>query len=151
MSSLPQILVDFAGACDARFGAGSAGHNDDGAFVAVGDRAVHVNLDQNANRAVIWTELQRPEHSPIELFERAAVGYTAREFLARGLAIGINRNADLIVLGRSIEQDALTKDDAIDVVAEIAREAEAATAMLRKVVRPSAAAAPAGDAVIFRS
>lgn len=151
MAQPAKIILDFLAACEASDRITLAGHNDDGAFVAVGDRAVHVNLDQNANRAVIWTELQRPEHSPIELFERAAVGYTAREFLARGLAIGINRNADLIVLGRSIEQDALTKDDAIDVVAEIAREAEAATAMLRKVVRPSAAAAPAGDAVIFRS
>jgi len=151
MSSLPRILVDFAGACDGRFGAGSAGYNDDGAFVAVEGRTVHVNLDQNANRVVLWTEIERPQNSPIGSFEHAAVGYTAREFLARGLAIGVNRKADLILLGRSIEQDALAGDDALDLVEEIAREAEAVGAMLQKAARPVGAAAPAGDAVIFRS
>lgn len=151
MSSLPQILIDFTTACQARFGAAAAGHNDDGAFVAVGDRTVHINLDQNANRAVVWTELQRPEHAAIEALEKAAMAYTSRSLLERGLALGINRPADLILLGRSVEQDALSQDEGIDLVAEVAEQAASAAAALAAAAKPDGSPPPAGDAVVFHS
>jgi hypothetical protein len=153
MSSLPSILVDFTTAAQARFGADAAGHNDDGAFIAVGDRMVHVNLDQSANRAVVWTELARPEHAEIEALETVAMAYTSREFLSKGLTLGINRVADLIVLGRSIEQDALAFDEGLDLVTSVAEAAGPAGAALAEASRPSNGHSQprGGDAIIFRT
>ncbi|PTW56631.1 hypothetical protein C8N35_11194 [Breoghania corrubedonensis] len=143
--SLPQALVDFSSRCEARFGAGSAGYNDDGAFVGVRGRVVHVNLDPNANRVVVWSELARPEHAGFEALEQAAMAWTSDALLAMGLVVGVNRNADLIVLGRSIEQDALGTQTGLDLVGEVAQQAEAAAAMLAR------AAAEAGNGAGGRS
>lgn len=136
--SLPQVLIDFATACGTRFGVDAAGHNDSGAFVQVGDRVVHINLDPNANRAVVWTELQRPERAAIEALERAAMDYTGRALLEKGLAIGVNRAADLILLGRSLDQEALNQDAGLDAVADLAKEAQAASAALAAVSESAA-------------
>lgn len=114
--SLPSILIDFATACGTRFGADAAGHNDNGAFVQIGDRVVHANLDPNANRVVLWVELPRPERAKMEALERAAMDYTNRSLLEKGLAIGINRAADLLLLGRSLDQDVLSHDAGLDAV-----------------------------------
>ena len=111
--------------------------------------------DAASDRAVVWTELARPEHAAIEALEQAAMSYTARELLAKGLALGINRTADLIVLGRSVEQDALAKDEGVDLVAEVAKEAAVADAELAGAAGPKrpngAAPYDGGDAVIFRN
>lgn len=130
--TVPGVLVDFAVACGARFGADAAGHNDDAAFVRVGDRTIHVNLDLNANRAVVWTELTRPPHAATEVLERAAMEYTDRALLENGLVLGVNRAADLLLLGRSIEQDALYKEAGLDAVAEVAAEAQSAAGALAR-------------------
>lgn len=157
MSSLPQILVDFAKACQAHFGAGTAGCTDDGAFVAIGDIVVNVTLDAKAGRAVVWTELARPEHSDIAALERAAMAFTGRELVAHGLALGVNRAADLILLGRSVEQDALALDEGIDLVEAVAAAARPAAAALARAARPAGAhanghtARPAAETVVFRS
>lgn len=154
--SLPQVLVDFSSACEARFGAGSAGYNDGGTFVAVGERVVHINLDQDANRAVVWSELERPDHVGFAVLEMAAMAYTSHELLARGLAVGVNRGADLILLGRSIEQDALGQEAGLDLVAEVGQEAEVAAAMLAKAAVQSNGGSTGhgeadGDAVIIHN
>ncbi|MEI2384471.1 hypothetical protein [Breoghania sp. JC706] len=142
--SLPQALVDFSSRCEARFGAGSAGYNDDGAFVGVGERVVHVNLDPNANRVVVWSELEKPDHAGFDVLERAAMAFTSDALLARGLVVGINRNADLIMLGRSIDQDALGLEAGLDLVAEVAGQAEAAAAMLARAAASASTGAGNG-------
>ncbi|MEP3667200.1 MAG: hypothetical protein ABJN42_10755, partial [Roseibium sp.] len=130
--TLPQALVDFSAACQGRFGAGTAGHNDDGAFVSIGERVVHINLDRNANRAVVWTELDRPDHAGFADLEKAAMAYSSRELVARGFVVGVNRAADLILLGRSIEQTALGNEAGLALVSDVATEAEVAAAMIAK-------------------
>jgi hypothetical protein len=147
--SLPQTLIHFAKACQARFGDDVAGYNKDGAFVAVEDRVINVNLDQNANRAVVWTELDRPDYAEMDALEQVAMTYTRRELIAKGFVVGINRRADLILLGRSIEQDVLGKTEGFDLVTEVAKEANAASAALANAVKTHGGSLPGSDGLII--
>jgi hypothetical protein len=151
MPFLPQSLAAFTAACQARFGADAVGSNDDGAFIAVGGRTVHVNLDVNANRVVFWTELPRPAHISMEAIEEAAIAYTRHALLDQGLAIGIDQGTDLILLGRSAEQDVLAKIEGVTLVAELAREAGAAGSALAARRRSDRPVRAAGRAIGFHS
>ena len=123
---IPQILIEFAERAQEKFGKDAAGCNNDGMFVFFEDTVVHVFLDQNTTRAVAWTELRRPEHVAIDAVERAAAECTGDTYLEKALAVGVNRAADLVVLGRSFDQDALGNDAGIEIISEIGHEAPAA-------------------------
>ena len=143
MSSLPRILIDFAERVRGRFGPDAAGCNDDGVFVFLGDTMVHVFLDRNSTRAVAWTELRRPGHVDLEAMEQAAAAYTGAKFLEKAMAVGVDRAADLVVLGRSFDQEALGNDDGIAIVCEVLREAPAAIGELAATAM-KISAAPGG-------
>lgn len=129
MSTLPASLHDFANVCQSHFGSDSAGCNEDGVYVAIGHRMVQVNLDSSAGRAVFWTELARPAHAEGPALEEAALLFSSRELLDHGMILAINDAAELILLGRSIEQDVLQHYAGLkllNAVAEAAARAEAA-------------------------
>lgn len=130
--SMPSILTEFAEACLGHFGPDAAGCTTDGAFIAIGDRIIHVNLDVAAGRAVVWTELPRPDYSDSACLAQAALAYTGCEMPANGLVLGISRRADLIVLGRSVEQEALLLDEGLKLVDAIAAAAPAAVETLAR-------------------
>ena len=139
---LPRILVDFADDLKRRFGDEAAGHTDDGAFVVLGETAVHVFLDRNAGRAVAWTELEPPERVGADALARAAVGYTQRHYFERGLAVGFDRDRDLLLIGHSFDQQALVDDSAMEIVSEILMEAPVASRRLAETARAFAEGRP---------
>lgn len=126
MPSLPQILIDFAGRVQNRFGGCAIGYNDGSLFIVLEYATVHVCLDQNSNRAVVWSELRWPDQVGAEALERAAVQRMTERFLDNAMTVGVNREQDLILLGRSFDQQALGNDDGIEIVAELVREASVA-------------------------
>ena len=113
MSPLPQLLIEFVNNAKLKFGEQAANYNNFGAFVTAGGYTAHVVLDQNSNRAVVWTELERPERANFAMVERAAAHYTWQGLFRNGTAIGINRAADMVLLGRSFDQDALGSDEGV--------------------------------------
>jgi hypothetical protein len=130
MATLPAVLLDFANLCQSHYGTEAAGSNDSGVYVALGDRVVQVKLDPNAGRVVFWTELTRPDHSEIHDLEEAALLFSSHELLDHGFVLGFNAATDLILVGRSIEQDVLQQYAGLKILSTVAEAANRAQAAL---------------------
>lgn len=142
MSSLPAILAEFEKTCQEAFGPSAVGATDRSVFIAFETALVHVNLDETSHRAVVWAEIAWPDHTEVEVLQRAAASFTAREFLTHGLAMGINTAGPLIVLGRSVEQEFLFRYAGLKLLSEIASAVERASAALLQASRRDSSARP---------
>jgi hypothetical protein len=124
------LLQTIANGLLERLGRVETGTTDDGVFVVLGPATVQVNLDDRADRAVLWVELERPRQAAAADLERFAQTFTAQHYLDDGLVMGVHREVDLILLGRSLERRLFLQDDGIRLMRDLASAAVAATAAL---------------------
>lgn len=124
--------------CARRYGGDAAQATQAGLFILLGETAIHANLDEDAGRAAFWVDFGWPAPHEIEAAERAAADYMSERYLETGLILGVDRDAEFMALGASYEDDILERQDAFEIIEELAREAPSAWARLERAWRPAA-------------
>lgn len=104
---VPEWLSQFGQRCAALPGVNLV-VAETGLTVALRGREVQLDADRDdSGRAVLWTELNRPAGADNRVLAAAAMAWTTAMMPSTGLAAGFNPKVRLLMLGRSIEREAL--------------------------------------------
>ena len=127
---LPEWLIQFGNRCAADAGL-KVEAAETGLTVHLRGRTVQVDPDRDdPGRVAVWVELQPPAGMPDTQVAAAAVRYTADTLIQTGCAMGFNPKARLVLLGRSMEREALAPGQEMPVLDRMLAEVAAADAAL---------------------